>query len=62
MRKGFSLTQYEKDTFYTGLAELQKKLIDTSRRNKLINYRVPPKSRFLNIIGESPEFIFQHLI
>lgn len=62
MSKGFSLTQYEKDTFYTGLAELQKKLIDTSRRNKLINYRVPPKSRFLRIIDESPDFIFQHLI
>ena len=62
MRKSFTLNEDEKKTFYTGLGELQKKLIDTSRRNKLINYRFPPKSRFLRIIDESPDFMFKHLV
>lgn len=62
MSKSFTLSEREKNTFYNGLKELQKKLIDTSRRNKLINYRFPHKSRSLKIIDESPDFIFQHLI
>ncbi|MDD3343024.1 MAG: DUF4011 domain-containing protein [Sulfurospirillaceae bacterium] len=52
----------DKRVFKNGLEELKAKLIDTSRRNKLINYRNPQKSRNLRIIDESPDFIFQHLV
>ncbi len=50
------------ELFSRGIKELKNKLIDTSRRNKLINYRRPSKARNLKIIDESAEFIFQHLI
>lgn len=45
-----------------GLEELKNKLIDTSRRNKLINYRRPSKARNLKIIDESAEFIYEYLV
>ena len=51
-----------RDNFFYGIEELRNKLIDISRRNKLINYKKPPKSRYLKIIDESAEFIFNYLI
>jgi superfamily I DNA and/or RNA helicase/very-short-patch-repair endonuclease len=48
--------------FSKSLNELREKLIDTSRRNKLINYKRPSKSKNLKIIDESPEFIYNFLI
>ena len=45
-----------------GLEELKNKLIDTSRRNKLINYKKPSKSKNLKIIDESSEFIYDFLV
>lgn len=57
-----SLNQEEKRLFSQGLEELKTKLIDTSRRNKLINYRAPQKSRNLRIIDELPDFIVNHLV
>lgn len=48
--------------FSQGIDELRSKLIDTTRRNKLINYKRPSKSTNLKIIDESVEFIFNFLI
>lgn len=51
-----------KNLFSAGILELKNKLIDTSRRNKLINYKKPSKARNLKVIDESSEFILQYLI
>ncbi len=51
-----------KNQFTQAIGELRGKLIDTSRRNKLINYRRPSKSTNLKIIDESAEFIFNYLV
>jgi len=51
-----------KEVFSKGIEELRSKLIDTSRRNKLINYKRPPKTRNLKIIDESADFIFDYLV
>ena len=51
-----------KNQFTQAMGELRGKLIDTSRRNKLINYRRPSKSTNLKIIDESAEFIFNYLL
>jgi superfamily I DNA and/or RNA helicase/KaiC/GvpD/RAD55 family RecA-like ATPase len=48
--------------FSRGISELRDKLIDTSRRNKLINYKRPNKSKNLQIIDESAEFIYNYLV
>lgn len=48
--------------FTKGINELRDKLIDTSRRNKLINYKRQSKSKNLKIIDESAEFIYNFLI
>jgi hypothetical protein len=48
--------------FSKGISELRDKLIDTSRRNKLISYKRPSKSRNLIIIDESAEFIYNFLV
>lgn len=48
--------------FFKGIEELRNKLIDTSRRNKLINYKRQNKSKNLQIIDESAEFIYNHLV
>jgi superfamily I DNA and/or RNA helicase len=48
--------------FTKGINELRDKLIDTSRRNKLINYKRPNKSKNLQIIDESAEFIYNYLV
>jgi len=48
--------------FSKGISELRDKLIDTSRRNKLINYKRPSKSKNLRIIDESAEFIYNFLV
>jgi hypothetical protein len=48
--------------FSQGITELKNKLIDTTRRNKLINYKRPSKARNLKVIDESPEFILHHLV
>lgn len=50
------------DDFSKGINELRDKLIDTSRRNKLINYKRLSKSKNLIIIDESAEFIFNYLV
>ena len=51
-----------RNQFTQAIGELRGKLIDTSRRNKLINYRRPSKSTNLKIIDESAEFIFNYLV
>lgn len=48
--------------FSRGISELRDKLIDTSRRNKLINYKRPSKTKNLRIIDESAEFIYNFLV
>jgi len=48
--------------FKTKLEQTRKKLLDLTKRNKLINYKKPAKSRHLKIIDESAEFIYQHLV
>ena len=48
--------------FTKGINELRNKLIDTSKRNKLINYKRPNKSKNLQIIDESAEFIYNYLV
>jgi len=48
--------------FKNKLEQIRKKLLDLTRRNKLINYRKPTKSRYLKIIDESPEFIYNQLV
>ena len=48
--------------FNLRIEQTRKKLLDLTKRNKLINYRRPAKSRYLKIIDESPEFIYDHLV
>ena len=48
--------------FNVGLEQIRKKLLDLSKRNRLINYRRPHKSKNLKIIDESPEFIYKFLV
>ncbi len=57
------LNRKNKNILFTkGINELRDKLIDTSRRNKLINYKRANKSRNIQIIDESAEFIYTYLI
>ena len=44
------------------LEQTRRKLLDLTKRNKLINYKRPSKTKKLRIIDESPEFIYQHLV
>jgi len=48
--------------FKIRLEQTRKKLLDLTKRNKLINYKRPTRGRFLTIIDESPEFIYQYLV
>ena len=48
--------------FKIRLAQTRKKLLDLTRRNKLINYKRPTRGKQLTIIDESPEFLYQYLI
>lgn len=48
--------------FKSKLEQTRKKLLDLTKRNKLINYKKPAKTRHLKIIDESPEFIYRHLV
>ena len=48
--------------FNERLEQIKKKLLDLTKRNKLINYRRPSKARNLRIIDESPEFIYKYLV
>lgn len=48
--------------FKIQLEQTRRKLLDLTKRNKLINYKKPANSRYLKIIDESPEFIYQHLV
>ncbi len=48
--------------FDVGLEQVRKKLLDLSRRNRLINYRRPHRSKYLKFIDESPEFIYKFLV
>jgi very-short-patch-repair endonuclease len=44
------------------LEQTRRKLLDLTKRNKLINYKGASKTRNLKIIDESLEFIYQHLV
>lgn len=48
--------------FISRLEKTRKKLLDLTKRNKLINYKRPSKSRNLNIIDESAQFIYKNLV
>ena len=48
--------------FKNKLETTRKRLLDLTKKNKLINYKRPAKSRYLKIIDETPEFIYQHLV
>jgi len=48
--------------FNIGLEQVRKKLLDLSKRNRLINYRRPHKSKNVKFIDESPEFIYKFLV
>jgi very-short-patch-repair endonuclease len=48
--------------FKSRLEKTRKKLLDLTKRNKLINYKRPSKTRNLKIIDESAEFIYKHLV
>jgi very-short-patch-repair endonuclease len=47
--------------FNVKLEQTRRKLLDLTKRNKLINFKRPAKSRNLRIIDESPSFIYDHL-
>jgi len=44
------------------LEQTRRKLLDLTKRNKLINYKRPSKTKNLKIIDASLEFIYQHLV
>ena len=48
--------------FKKQLEQARRKLLDLTKRNKLINYKKPANSRNLKIIDESAEFIYKHLV
>jgi len=48
--------------FTARLEQTKRKLLDLTKRNKLINYRRPSKTKNLKIIDESAKFIYQHLV
>lgn len=48
--------------FTARLEQTRKKLLDLTKRNKLLNYKKPAKSRHLKIIDESPQFIYNFLV
>ena len=48
--------------FNVHLEQIRKKLLDLSKRNKLINYRRPSKAKNLKIIDEAPEFMYKFLV
>lgn len=48
--------------FNSRLQKTRTKLLDITKRNKLINYKRPSKARHLKIIDESPDFIYHRLV
>ena len=48
--------------FVSRLESTKRKFLDLTKRNKLINYRRPSKTRNLKIIDESAKFIYQYLV
>ncbi len=48
--------------FYARLQQTRTKLLDLTKRNKLVSYKKPAKSRYLKIIDESPDFIYHRLV
>lgn len=54
--------QLEKLEFNSRLQQTRTKLLDLTKRNKLISYKKPAKTRYLKIIDESPDFIYHHLV
>jgi superfamily I DNA and/or RNA helicase/very-short-patch-repair endonuclease len=48
--------------FNNKLEQVRKRLLDLTKRNKLISYKRPPASKNLKIIDESAEFIYKHLV
>lgn len=48
--------------FNARLQQTRTKLLDLTKRNKLISYKRPAKARHLKIIDESPDFIYHRLV
>lgn len=48
--------------FNARLQQTRTKLLDLTKRNKLINYKKPAKTRYLKIIDESSDFIYHRLV
>lgn len=48
--------------FNARLQQTRTKLLDLTKRNKLISYKKPAQSRHLKIIDESPDFIYHRLV
>lgn len=48
--------------FNAHLQQTRTKLLDLTKRNKLINYKKPAKTRHLKIIDESSDFIYHRLV
>jgi superfamily I DNA and/or RNA helicase/very-short-patch-repair endonuclease len=48
--------------FYARLEQTRTKLLDLTKRNKLVSYKKPAKTRHLKIIDESPDFIYHRLV
>lgn len=48
--------------FNSRLQQTRTKLLDLTKRNKLVSYKKPAKARHLKIIDESPDFIYHRLV
>jgi len=48
--------------FKTKLEQTRQKLLDLTKRNKLINYKKPSNSKYIKIIDKPIEFIYKHLV
>ena len=48
--------------FNARLQQTRVKLLDLTKRNKLVSYKKPPKTKYLKIIDESPDFIYERLV
>ena len=48
--------------FNVRLQQTRTKLLDLTKRNKLVSYKKPAKARHLKIIDESPDFIYHRLV
>ncbi|MGB3961931.1 MAG: DUF4011 domain-containing protein, partial [Sulfurimonas sp.] len=48
--------------FSARLQQTRIRLLDLTKRNKLVSYKKPAKARHLKIIDESPDFIYHRLV